>query len=194
MENNNLSMDDLLRLAKEKIGNFSDSSSDEPSFYSNFNQSAMDYNFIDQHIEPVVQPSLVQSPAPSLQPVVQPSLVQSPAPSLQPIKPLQPSLTPLQPVKPLQPSLTQPVKPLQPINQLTKSNITSRFNFTFLSKSVTIFGFKFTLETLLFIFMAVLVGIMLFKMTGNSVKNDKRKPSHINQPNSNNKKNFPQNR
>ena len=27
-----------------------------------------------------------------------------------------------------------------------------------------------------------------FKMTGNSVKNDKRKPSHINQPNSNNKK------
>ena len=150
MDNNNLSMDDLLKLAEQKIGNLSDSDSSsnvdnilEQTLHS-FSHKPTKVEYKSQPLEPVRQ---------AVQPV---QSVQSVQQAVQPVQ----SVQSVQPVQPVQ----QAVQPLQQPKAGALSNVKSKLN-TLFSKSITVYGFKFTFETLLFIVVAVLVGVLLFKLT-----------------------------
>jgi hypothetical protein len=151
MDNNNLSMDDLLKLAEQKIGNLSDS--DSASNADNILEQTL-HSFSHKPNKPLQQ---VQTSQPS-----------------QPLQQVQPS----QPLQQVQTS--QPLQQVQPKTGVL-SHVKSKLN-TLFSKSITVYGFKFTFETLLFIVIAVFVGVLLFKLT-RDVKKYKPLPQQLSDKN-----------
>ena len=160
MDNNNLSMDDLLKLAEQKIGNLSDSDS-----------SSNADNILEQTLH-----SFSHKPNKPLQ-QVQPSQPLQQVQASQPSQPLQQVQT-SQPLQQVQPS--QPLQQVQPKTGVL-SHVKSKLN-TLFSKSITVYGFKFTFETLLFIVIAVFVGVLLFKLT-RDVKKYKPLPQQLSEKN-----------